>query len=136
MNIDGPNWNWIPYEESHLKTSCLLLVWELPPPLQYCYPCLICLMYGSDILCMEGGCIWPGDTLSLTLLYGCTKTIPLHLWESHGISRLGLLYQDNVLRSFSDLAMTFNLPKTFSFQYLQIRPILQHCTWTSTPLHF
>lgn len=101
---------------------------------------LLCLSHLFDVwlryVLRNGGMHLIRDMLPLTILYGWTKTIPLHLWESHCVSRLGLLYNGETFPSFSEISGTFNLPKMFFFQYLQIHHILQRCNWCPVSPHF
>lgn len=62
------------------------------------------------------------------------------IWEYYGISRLAQLYEDNILKSFTELRREYGIPKKTFYCYLQIRHALdsqfRNCplVWCKVPL--
>lgn len=73
------------------------------------------------------------DALPLTMLHSCLPHLSLSLWVTKGITHIHQLYSNGIFRSFLDLVSMFFLPKSYFFQFLQIRHALQTFSWSQPP---
>lgn len=54
------------------------------------------------------------------------------LWKAAGICNISQIFNNNVLKSFTDIQTEFNLPKHQFYKYLQLRHAIQTQGRTST----
>lgn len=56
-------------------------------------------------------------------------------WDTFGIHTLGSLYSDETFHTFESIAVKFDIPRSYFFQYLQIRNMVNTISWPNNPPH-
>lgn len=74
-------------------------------------------LYGTMFYKMDGSAYI--DEVPITSLQFLIPHLSLNLWVAQGITHISQLYDGDNMHSYETLSPTFNLPKSYFYQYLQ-----------------